>query len=346
MKTKTRKDRDKARANAPKPTAEMSALLRKSGSLQPETSRAAVHELASAMTVPMRQGVLYGNIYSILFTPVDFDGKSIIEFPLDFLAPGQEKNHVAYTVPNHGRIPERHIEGDVVRVSTYEIASSIDWLLKYARDARWDVFDRAMAVLNASFVKKLNDDAFHTVLASALDRNIVVYDSLALTGTFTKRLISLLQQVMRRNNGGNTTSLNRGRLTDIFMSPEALEDIRNWSTADVDEFTRREIFQATDGTINRIFGVNLHDLDEFGVGQMYQQYYTNDLAGTMGANDQEIVLGMDLASANNNLLMPVREPLQIFEDDNLHRQRRAGFYGWTEIGFYNGDNRNSLLGSL
>ncbi len=332
-----------------KPTPEMDIVLQKSGSDRRETSLAATHELAKALEIPLRQGVLYGNILDGIFQTVNFKPGANIEFPLDFLAPSTEKNFVAYTIPNHGRIPERHIEGDVVTVSTYEIAASIDWLLKYARDARWDVVQRAMQVLEASFVKKLNDDGFHTLLAAAVDRNIVVYDSAAAAGAFTKRLISLMQQVVRRNSGGNTASPNRSRLTDVFMSPEALEDVRGWSTADIDPITQREIFISREGTLNQIFGVTLHDLDEFGVGQQYQNYYLNQLGGTLASSDEELVLGMDLTGgpgAGGVFMMPVREPLQIFEDDNLHRQRRAGFYGWQEQGFAVLENRRLVLASL
>jgi hypothetical protein len=327
------------------PTAEQTKMLRTSGSANEKIALDATHELAKALEIPLRQGVLYGNILDLVYRPVNFEPGAVIEFPLDLLAPGTEKNFVAYTIPNHGRIPEKHVEGDIITVSTYEIAAAIDWLLKYSRDARWDIVSRAMQVLMAMFVKKLNDDGFHTLLAAAVDRNVVVYDSLASPGSFTKRLISLLQQVMRRNQGGNSTSINRGHLTDVMMSPEALEDVRNWSIADIDEVTRREIFDSADGVLNRIFGINLWDLDEFGNGQQYQNFYLNQLGGTLASGDEELVLGLDL-HLNDSFFMPVREPLQIFEDMNLHRQRRAGFYGWQEQGFSCLDNRRVVLGSL
>jgi hypothetical protein len=45
--------------------------------------------------------------------------------------------------------------------------------------------------------------------------------------------------------------------------------------------------------------------------------------------------------------MPVKEELSIFDDsDNLHRQRRAGFYAWQEDGFGVLDGRRVLLGSF
>lgn len=330
------------------PSDGMNKLLRASGSYDKQEALAAQRELAVALELPLRQGVLNGDILDGVYEPVRLDRSATPEFPLDFLAPGKEKEHVAYTIPNHGYIPERHVEGDYVMVPTYDIGSAIDWLLKYARDARWDVVGRAMEVLEAGFVKKLNDDGWHTLISAAFDRNIVVLDTDAAAGQFTKRLVSLLKTVMRRNGGGNSTSLNRGQLTDLYQSPEAMEDIRNWNVDQVDEVTRREIFVSgddDDAVMNRIFGVNLHVLDELGEGQEYQLFYDNELSGSLPGGDVELVVGLDLRR-NDSFVMPIREEVQIFEDDNMHRQKRAGLYGWAEQGFAVLDNRRVILGSL
>ena len=327
------------------PTPELTDLLVRSGSQKREVSLAASAEFAKALEQPLRQGVLSGNILDGIFEPIRLSQSATPEFPLDFLSPGTEKDFVAYTVPNHGYVPERHVEGDYVMVPTFDIGASIDYLLKYARDARWDVVGRAMEVLEASFVKKMNDDGWHTLLAAGVDRNIVVYDSDAAAGQFTKRLVSLMKTVMRRNGGGNSASNNRGLLTDLYVSPEAMEDIRNWGVDQVDEVTRREIYTAADGAINRIFGVNLHDLDEFGEGQEYQLFYDNTLSASLPTGDAELVVGLDLRK-RDSFIMPIREEVQIFEDETLHRQKRAGFYGWAEQGFAVLDNRRVLLGSL
>ena len=334
-------------ANRFDPTPELTDLLVRSGSPNIEQAKAANFEFAKALELPLRQGVLNGNILDGIFEPIRLAQSATPEFPLDFLAPGTEKDFVAYTIPNHGYIPQRHVEGDYVMVPTYDIGNAIDYLLKYARDARWDIVGRAMEVLEAGFVKKMNDDGWHTILSAGADRNIVVYDSDAAAGQFTKRLVSLMKTVMRRNGGGNSTSVNRAVLTDLYISPEAHEDIRNWGIDQVDEVTRREIYVANDNsaTLTRIFGVNLHALDELGEGQEYQLYYENVLGGTMPAGDVEIVVGLD-QSKRDSFIMPVREQVQIFEDEALHRQKRAGFYGWAEQGFAVLDNRRVLLGSF
>jgi hypothetical protein len=327
-------------------TAAMNDVLRKSGSVDPKERSAAIKILSVALQTPLRQGIMSGDITGNIFQRIKIDQGSTTEFPLDFLAPGTEKDYAAYTIPGHGRLPERPFEGDYIMVPVFEVGNTIDWTLKYARDARWDVVTRATNVLRAGFTKKTNDDAWHLLMAAGVDRNIVVYDSDASVGQFTKRLVSLMKTVMRRNGGGNSTSANRGKLTDLYLSPESLEDIRNWGVDQVDEVTRREIMVAADGAINRIFNVNLHDLDELGEGQEYQKFFLNELAGSLATGgDVELVVGLDL-STNDSFVMPIREELQVFEDENFHRQRRAGLYAWEEHGFGCLDNRRVILGSL
>jgi hypothetical protein len=296
-------------------------LLKQSGSRHKEESLSAVAELAKALETPLRKGIMSGDILSGIYEAVNLAPGATPEFPLDFLAPGTEKDFVAYTIPNHGRIPERHVEGDYVMVPTYDIGASIDWLLKYARDARWDVVGRAMEVMRSQFTKKMNDDGWHTLISAGVDRNILIYDDDAAASTFSKRLVSL------------------------FMSPEGIENIRNWGVDEVDDVTRRELITQEGGLLSRIFQVTLHDLDELGDGQEYENFYENDLGGTLPAGDTEIVVGLDM-SRNDSFVMPVRAGLQVFEDDTLHRQRRAGFYGWAEQGFAVLDNRRVLIGSF
>jgi len=330
-----------------RPSDEFIALLRKSGDADINVAQAAQREFAKALELPLRKGVLVGNILGNIFETINVEAGSTTEFPLDLISPGLEGEHVAYTNPGHGRIPERSVESDYVMIPTYNVASSVDYLLRYAREARWDVVGRAMQVMEAGFVKKMNDDGWHTLLAAGVDRNILVFDGDATDGMFSKRLVSLMQTVMRRNSGGNSASVGRGRLTDLYVSPEALEDVRNWGLDQVDEVTRREIYTASeDGApITRIFGVNLHDIDELGEGQEYQSFFTSQLSGSLQGTDKELVIGLD-QSSNDSFVMPVKEQLQVFEDPTLHRQQRAGYYGWAELGFGVLDNRRIILGSF
>jgi len=155
-----------------------------------------------------------------------------------------------------------------------------------------------------------------------------------------------MKTVMRRNGGGNSITA-PGRLTDMYMSPEAIEDIRNWGVDQLDDVSRREIYTASDDgpQLTRVFGVNLHDLFEFGDGQEYQEYFINDLGGSIETSDVELVIGID-QSANDSFVMPVKKTVEIFEDPALHRMQRQGYYGWAEIGFGVLDNRRIVAASF
>ncbi len=324
---------------------EMMQMLSKAGNNDPAIALPAMRFIAQALVTPLREGLLAGDVVTDIFAPISLTPGQPSEFPLDFLPPGAQKDYIAYTIPKHGRIPESHIEGDYVMVPVYDIANSIDWLLKYSEQARWDVVKRAMAVFEAGFVKKTNDDGWHTLLYAGLDRNIVLYDSDAGSGQFTKRLVGLMKTVMARQGGGNTSTPNKAKLTDIFLSPENIEDVRNWGVDIIDEVSRREIFLADDSIMTRLFGVSLRPLYELGEGQEYQLFYQNSLGGLLQSNDVELIVGLDLQKNDAFISPSYKTGVEVFEDPNMHRQQRHGIYGWKNQGFAVLDNRRIILAS-
>lgn len=325
------------------PSKEMDAMLEKATSSDKAVAIAAQRFIAkAALEVPLRDGIVSGDILDGIFTPGDFSRGQPVIYPLSFFAPGAEREHVAYAIPLQGRIPERYVEGSEVQVPTYPIGSSINTLIRYVEFARWDVVGRMAEVLEAGFVKKMNDDGWHTLLAAGVDRNINVFDGDAANGQFTKRLVAMGKTVMARNGGGNSTSLVKSKLTHMYTSLEAIEDIRGWNLDQVDDQTRREIYVSADGGLGNIFGVEIRNLYELGVGQEYQLFFTNDLGGSMASGDEEIVLGLDLAT-RNSFMMPVRKQVEIFEDEGMHRSQQIGWYGWTHLGFAVMDNRGVIV---
>lgn len=317
-------------------------LIKRTGDSNLAVAYRAQKEFAKAIQTPLREAILSGDIIDNVFTPIPLSTGGSIEYPLDVLAPGEEDEFVAYTSPGNGRIAERQVEGDRVFIPTFMIENAIDWLLKYAREAQWDIVQRCLQILNFGFMKKMNDDGWHTVLSAAADRNILVYDADASAGQFTKRLVSLGKINMRRNGGGNSSSVNRRRLTHIAMSPEGLEDIRNWGLDQVDEMTRREIYLADESSdkVTRVFGATLVDLDELGVGQQYQTFWTDSLAASIQASDTELAIGLDLS--RGSFIMPIRQEVEIHADPWLHRSHKEGYYGMADQGFASLDGRDVI----
>jgi len=308
---------------------------------------AALNEHTVAVEGPIREGILDGDIVSDIFVTEDFTETTDLRIPLDLLAPGTEKEHVAYVIPDHGKIPMRRVEADYIQLNTYSIGSSIDCTRRFLKHARYDVLRRMIEVLNMSFVKKNNDDGWQTLLAAAQGRGILAYDSDAAAGSFSPKLISLMKTVVRRNGGGNSTSTARKKLTDLYMSPEAFEDMSAWGLGQVSDDIRTQIQRSEEGAVRGMYGVNFHDLDELGVGQEYQLYYSSTLSGSLGpSSDEELVVGLDLSSPDKCFIHPVSQEIEITEDENLHRHGLVGFYGSMEGGWAVLDVRNVLAGSF
>jgi len=325
-----------------KPPAHLAELMKKAGDSDPYVAWPHQRLFAKAISLPLEEALLAGDILGGLFQTINLTNGESLDYPLDLLNPGDEEDFIAYVCPDQGRIPERQISGDYLHLRTYRIANSIDMILRIIRDANWDVLGRALQIMQAGFVQKMNVDGWRTIISSAESRGLEIYDSAATAGVFSRRLLSLMKIEFRRN-GGTFTHVNRRKMTHLVLSPEGVEDIRLWGATEVDDLTRRDLFLMSDGTIPTIAGVKLMDLDEFGVGQSLNDYYVEVKGSAIGNSKLEIAIGMDMN--NPALVMPVREALMVTNDPMLHRSQKAGFYGWFEGGFASLDNRNLLVGA-
>lgn len=326
---------------------EIMPLFEQAGSNDINVAAPAQKAIAAALQVPLRQAVPAGDIVSNIFATETYNANQVPEYPIDLIRPGTEGEYTAFTMPSHGLIPMRRVEGDRVFVTTYRIANGIDCELSLIRRSNWDVVRRMMQWLEAGMVKKRNDDGWHVLIAAGNARNILGYDSDASAGQFTPRLVSILKTVMRRNGGGNSSSINRGKLTDLYVSPESKDDIRAWSLNLVPDAVRANIYYASDNgaEVMKVYDVNIHDIDELGVGQEYQNYFTSTLGKSLASGDVELVVGLDLSS-NDSFVMPETMPLTVNEDTTLNRQGLFGLWAEQEIGVSCLDLRRVLLGSL
>jgi hypothetical protein len=332
--------------------------LRATAHVDADVRSKAQKAFAAELQWPLRQGVFDRDNLGGIFEKQVLAPGAQANYPLDFVKPGDEDQFIAFTMPKQGRVPERHVEGDELWVPTFNIANSIDWSLKYAKEARFDVIMRAIRVYEAGFVRKINSDGWRTVLGAADGRGLVVTANgsapftgsslvpTAAAGQFTKELISRMKTAMTRGAGGNGNS---GRLTDVYLSMEAMEDIRAWDVDEIDEFTRREIFVSKEYGLAQIYGVVLHEMTEMGEGQEYENFLKTTLARAHQTVNsvtlKEYCIGLDL-STMDSFVMPIREELQTYEDPALYREQRAGIYGWMEHGFAVLDPRRVLIGEF
>lgn len=171
---------------------------------------------------------------------------------------------------------------------------------------------RVEQMVRAGFASKIKDDLFHLLMISGNDRNMVIYDADAPASYLTKRLISLMKIVHRRNCGrnnyGELISYKKGKLTDLVVSPKMFKDF-------TDEFDIGEN-PLQDGRNDKlcVFGVNIHPINEMGYGHSYDTYYHGELRATLANDDQELVIGVDSSFNNVAIAIPIGyEPTGVWE---------------------------------
>lgn len=323
---------------------------------------------AQAITVPILQLVRDGSLARQLFAVEPLEPGAQASYPVadDFEAP-------VWILPKLGYVPQNYIEapGEEVYVPTFTIATAMDWSLRYAREGRIDIAERAMRNAARAIMDYEEESAWRLLapaassdfpgkgLLGARPAPIVEMAGGPTAGYFSKELLNQMIVRMKRN---------RRTLSDILCSPEDIADIREWGESAVDDQTRREIYVSA-GT-NVIWGVKLHEVHQLGATGKYNINSNDSTAGIfrvgsggkfndyqpthankVDANGQLVtagetqIYGLDL-TANDSLVMPVKQELQLFDDDKLHRQQKQGFYGWEEVGFAVLDTRMMVLGVI
>lgn len=327
------------------------SLLRQTADSNYEVAMAAQHKLAKALELPLRKGYFIGDTVGNIYQREDLDPATAAKYPVDFVGPSGERSYQAFLIADEGGIPDRLVKGTEVTVDTFQLGNAISWKLQYARVARWPMVERALRVFRDGFTHKINDLGWANILSAAGNR--VDNQFATVTGAaFTLGLLSDMQLKMKRG-----IEFAQNELTDLYVSSEVMKDIRDFATTtSIDYLTRREIFQATprpDGNggeiiVPTIYGVNVHELKQLGIGKDYNTKF-NTLKGTQLTNfaptTDEVVIGLDLTPEGRDaFMMPVRQDLQMFEDPTLHRQQKAGVYGWMELAFAVLDDRRVLAG--
>jgi hypothetical protein len=324
--------------------------------------------LAQAISVPILQEVRDASLARQLFAVEPLEPGAQASYPIadDFEAP-------VFILPKLGRVPQNHIEapGEEVYVPTFNIGTSFDWSLRYARDGRIDIAQRAMRNAARAIIDFEEESAWRLLapaatsafpgkgLLGARPAPIVEIDGGPAAGFLSKELIN--QMIVRMERSRRT-------LTDLYVSPEDMADIREWGESEVDPETRREIFIGNGR--GEIFNVRLHKVHQLGATGKYNinsndsasgifrvgaggkfNDYEPTIANKVNANGELVtpgetqIYGFDL-TANDSLVMPIKQELEFFDDPSLHREQKQGFYGWEEIGMAVLDTRMLVMGVI
>lgn len=347
---------------------EMKELFRATAAVDTEEGINAYKEFCAAIKTPILQEVKYQSTARKLFAVEMLEPGSQATYPVadDFELP-------VWILPGLGYAAQNFIEGvgEDVYVPTFTIDTAAEWKLSYARESRVDIAARAIKKAAAAIAEYEEESAWRVIVPAATT-------NFAATGLLHARSAPIYEVTAGTNGSGYLSKelINKmivgfqrvGRvLTDLWISPEDQADIREWTETDIDNTTRREVFQAAG--MGRIWNISMNVLPhlgaqgKFNINDSTSSYgLFKDTAGAYGdytvdngnvvSSDGEVttagetqIWGFDM-TANDSLVMPVKQEFQTFDDPTLHRRQKQGFYGWEEVGFACLDSRMLGLGII
>ena len=357
-----------------KNTPEQVELIKAMGSKRPEVSREATEAFAAFIGPVIQQVLSQADTASAVYSDVVYDEDDNPSYPLDlFYEQRNTDNYVSVVQQNvAGGLPSSQIAGaNELKVATYRLDSAVSFLKKYARRGRLDVVSKAVERMAQEVLVKQERNAW-AVLLKALsegkgtgsNNGAHIVNNVGSTETFQLDTLNAIITRMKRINksfaGGTAAQVYSEGITDLYVSPEVKQDIRAFSYSPIGNNANQSLPDGpkTDAYraagIANIFGINIIDLQELGVGQKYNTLYEtfSDAAGLAGAvneagastttafNDgssHELVLGVD--ASREALIRPVARNSEsgatfsaLPDDQFTQRADKTGFYGSVEEG--------------
>ncbi len=260
-----------------------------------------------------------------------------------------------------------------IKFDTYTLDSSAAFHRKYARGARLDVVAKTMTRLAQTILLKQERNAAGVMLKALANANtkLKVTDASGTphiiradtSGTIALndflRLFTLHKRIRSAWNKG-TPDVNQGRgLTDLIVSPEAVEKLRglsfnpiaSGSLTDIpahDEL-RKSVYE--NPNIPSFYNVNIIEINELGIGYKYNDLFdafagaTEYGGSTFDGATSQILIGLD-RNGSNSLLRPVvtdsesGDQFTVESDDQFtKRSGKIGWYGGLEEGRLISDDR-------
>ena len=361
-----------------KNTPEQVELIKAMGSKNPTVAREATEAVAAFLGPVIREVLMTAGTVSRIYKDVAFDEDSDPSIPLDLFY-NEFQGYVTVWAQNMaGGMPTSQVEGvKELKFGTYRLDSAVSFNKKYARKSRLDVISKAIERMVNEVLIKQERNGWAVVLkalAEAYTRNIAagqlihVISSNA-AGTFLlddlNRLITRIKRINESYSGNTPVQPYTNGITDLYISPEIKQQIRAFAynpinTAQTTATTaiqgirdqylthnlRDEIW--SQAGMQSIYGINLIELIEFGVGQKYNVLFNEFAAGQTNMTNapvswtasKQIAVGID--NTRGVFLRPVARQAEsggtfsVLPDGQFDmygsRVEKVGFYGFLEEG--------------
>lgn len=371
-----------------KNTPEHVELVKAMGSRNGQVSMEAAEAFASGIWPVIQLVLMQAGTASLIYTDYAFDEDTAPTIPLDFLH-GEGANVVqTWSSSMGGGLPTSEMySSDEARVSYYDVESAVSFRKKYARKSNLNILSNSVERMINEILIKQELQAWAVVMAGLAQASTVVNGTATIhtsaagtTGLFLLADLSKLITKARRINqsyaGGQPVNPYSKGVTDLFVSPEVKEQIRafvynpmntklgptavgatvanytNTTAVSLPDAIRQQIYESA-GTAD-IFGINITDLPELGVGGKYNTLFgtfatgnINPAGTTFAAGTNEVLVGIDLtrkayarAVATNG---DTGGTVVVSVDDSFPlRSDKVGFYSQVQEGRVLLDARSTL----
>jgi hypothetical protein len=275
-----------------------------------------------------------------------------------------------------GGMPSSLIEGvGEMKVATFRLDSAFSINKKFLRKARLDVLAKAIERMAGEVTVKIERNGWAVILKALGEAVTAGTKHTIVTGTqdifIPHDLNRLFTRIIRLNesfaNGTPDPALAGKGLTDMFVSPEIMEQIRGFAYTPINPVTANQSAPTTAAVTvpdavrsqiwnsagaKELWGVVFHQQNEFGVNKKYVQLFSTwaqasiaHSASTFDATDDEILVGFDLSKDAfiKNVAASADTGAEFVSesDDQFYakRQDKMGMFGSQECGFTATDSR-------
>ena len=339
-------------------------LLKRMVDKNPAVALEAKEAFAAFISKPIQIVLNQKVTSSAIYQDHEFTENDRPTIPIDLYV-GTKENYIrvwSQTLP--GGLPTNMVTGlSEYTFNTYELDSAIAFMNFYLKNARLDVMTAGMERMINEIAVKQERNAWAPILnavavASTNGNNHIV--TATVPGQFQlhdlNKMFTYLSRLYTSYTGGTPDTITPPGLTDLFVSPEVIEDIRafaynpmnvrgGYTSANAEmtagsgiplpDAVRQSIYNS--GGLSEIYNVTIHPMIEFGVGRKYNTIFDNFYTGTFNGATDEVAIGVDLTRPVFLRPVVVDEEtggqVMVRPDDQfVSRSEKTGFYAKVKEG--------------
>ena len=340
-----------------KRTEEQVELVKAMASRNREVAYEAQMALAEFIGPVLAEVVNQAPTLSNLFTNFQFNDMDSPSIPLDLYYDVTAPDYVkVYSTSVPGGLPTNTVTptASEMKFTTYRLDSAVDFDKRYAAKSRLDVVGKSFTRIAQEILLRQESTSANLILGAlnSASTNGVSHVNSATGNTLILDDFNKLLTKAKRINTAWTGGTSEGRIkgiTDLIMSPEAVEGLRAMAynpintlgttaggaaaaggpIAATDEM-RNAIYQ--NAGIPEFYGISIMEINELGANQKF----TNVWSGLGGAGN-DLVIGLD--RSRESLFRAVAldsetgsEFTLLADDQYSIRQQKIGYFGSLEEG--------------